>query len=440
MATDKVTQENIDSLVEVLCQKQEYGAASKIIEDFVHEQDSLDNVEIAYNYAWKNCDLINKHIQYFIEEGMTIEKFYSYWKRLCLFGVSTERNKDVIEIFLLFLPQMEKIAPQVIPDFAHTVSYAWPHYTDEDYRDSVIVLQKALDIIKGEEPNTSNVQKYVAMSKRFFWNRKSNSYNGTVLNQDKMGDCDVWFQKNKSYLDSLDWNTYGNSVIDYYLNYCYYLQIRACSYSEQKDYYKAIELHNLALFWLNRIPEKNDSVKIHIAQNTSYISYNYSMLKELSKGKEFMNEAYNVLRTCSYPDSTHDEFYNNTYCSILNTISLGFYRINNFELAKNIRLESLNIKKEFGIPATIMDTTILMLYCQKDTFPIFSLGEELERNHQFDDPSMFDVYGYIGAAYSQLMHQAIQNGSHSNVLYYDSCAISYFKKAEECIVKQKKIF
>ncbi len=255
-----------------------------------------------------------------------------------------------------------------------------------------------------------------------------------------MGDCDVWFQKNKSYLDSLDWNTYGNYIIDYYLNYCYYLQIRAFSYSEQKDYYKAIELHNLDLFWLKRIPVKNDSVKIRIALNTSYISYNYSMLKELSKAKEFINEAYNVLQTCSYPDSTHDEFYNNTYCSILNTISFGFYRINNFELAKNIRLESLNIKKEFGIPATIMDTTVLMSYCRKDTFPIFSLGEELERNHQFDDPSMFDVYGYIGAAYSQLMHQAIQNGSHSNVLYYDSCAISYFKKAEECIVKQKKYF
>ncbi|MCR5362688.1 MAG: hypothetical protein K6E73_11880 [Bacteroidales bacterium] len=173
MANDKITKENIDSLVDVLCQKQDYESASKIIENFVHEQDSLDNVEIAYDYACKNCDLINKHVQYFIEKGMTLEKFYSYWKRLSLLGISTDRNKDVIEIFLLFLPQMEEIAPHEIPDFAHIVSYAWPQYTDVDYRDSVIVLQKALDIIKGEEPNTSNVQKYVAMSKRFFWNRKS---------------------------------------------------------------------------------------------------------------------------------------------------------------------------------------------------------------------------------------------------------------------------
>lgn len=417
------SKEKIDSLVNAYCQEELYGSAFSLMSEYSIELEKNEDFETALDYALRNCKLISDKVQFFVDYGLSLSDFYTFWKRVCALEIKLGKNRDAIETFLMFLPQLREIAPEEIPNFAYTISSAFGSYTDIDYRDSVYVLQDALDIIEKQSPDSAKVNTFVRLCNAFNSNRMFNSYEGHTIVDDKMEECDQWFIRNKVYIDRLDPFFFKDQIAQFYIQYCDILSMRARYYASE-DFHKSISLFSKAASYLLSISHYSSIIPQKIASYHAYLSSLYYDIQDISKSKDFADKAYDFI----YSNVVNDEL-----CEIIRALAGNYWILHDADKALSLAELFISHRKALGYSISITDYTMLMLYNTKDFDKRIEYGELLIKQYGNSNSRMVNPFILLGDSYSQKM--LILNKAGGSIEETYDCE----KRALECFNNAKAL-
>lgn len=417
------SKEKIDSLVNAYCQEELYGSAFSLMSEYSIELEKKEDFETALDYALRNCKLISDKVQFFVDYGLSLSDFYTFWKRVCALEIKLGKNRDAIETFLMFLPQLREIAPEEIPNFAYTISSAFGSYTDIDYRDSVYVLQDALNNIKKQIPDSAKVNTFVWLCNVYNSNRMYNSYEKHIIINDKMEECDQWFIRNKAYIDRLDPLFFKDQISQFYIQYCDVLSMRARYYANE-DYSKSISLFSKAASYLMSISQFSSIIPQKIASNYAHLSTLYFDIQDISKSKEFANKAYDFI----YSNVVNEEL-----CEIIYALAGNYWILHDVEKALSLAELYISHRKALGYSISINDYTMLMLYNTKDIDKRIEYGELLLEHFGVNNWRMVNPLILLGDSYSQKMLLTNNRGDSIDACEYERRAVECFDNAKAII-------
>ena len=420
------SQQEVDNNYNKFYQKGDYISAYKELADYESELSNLGNNELALDYCLRIINLQNEQANYFSNIGIGASDYFTRWVIALQLGNSLHKYQDMIKTSLILLPSVREYAPELLPLFLNTVGYAYSNYTEADYRDSVYVLQYALDEIKKKEPTPELIQQYNAITTCFYHNRFSNSYKNKIFIEDKLQDCDYWFDKNRDYIDKLDTTIYKSEIISFYTNYRDYADIRAGSYIQKNDPQKSIDIRISPINRISSIKCLDETISQKIAASYASIGNSYVSLENFQKCKEYSDKAFRFLYK-------HNEDYD--YCTILDNLSTNYWFIHNKETAVRLRKENISLREKLGYSCSCSDYSMLMLYNSADTTETIYLGRKLEEKYGLSESSMNSVYMLLGDAYSKKMHNSIIKGDSICARMNDNLAIQCFLKADSAIKK-----
>lgn len=417
------TKEETDSLINILIEKEQYESALSAMENYVVELNNDGNIDAALDYSIRICDLLSTQNCYFVNNGWDLSDMCSFWKQTCYLEIRLGKNRDAIELFLQLLPKLKNSAINEIPDFAYEVSSGFGLYTDLDYRDSVYVLQDALDIIEKQTPDSAKVNTFVWLCNVFNANRMYNSYEEHTIVDDKMEECDQWFIRNKVYIDRLDPLFFKDQIAKFYIQYCDILSQRALYYANE-DYNKSISLFSKAASYLMSISQCSSIIPQKIASYYAHLSTLYFDIQDISKSKEYADKAYNFI----YSDVVNDEL-----CVIINALAGNYWILHDADKALSLAELYISHRKALGYSLSISDYSMLMLYNTKDIDKTIEYGELLFRQYGNSNSRMVNPFILLGDSYSQKM--LILNKAGGSIEETYDCE----KRALECFDNAKAL-
>lgn len=407
--------EEFDTLIKSYINDGLYVKASNAIVDYALYLDSIGDKESALEYQLMNCHLVEKHLDYFFDHGMTFPVYFSNREMVSIIYRDLGLHSNAIRTYLSVINDMKLVAPELIPFYTNFIAPSLGQCKDPELCDSVYSLSLALDIIKANPPQKQSVKDFVQLSKYFNYNRFYN---------DKMEECDAWFDKYVSYINNLDSSIYRDEILEFYLDYIDNLYIRASNASaRENDNYKAISLLEKAIATLENVATYDSQVQLMMASYNSEIGRNYFSLYNKIKSKEFSEKAALFLL------NNYSGIKNLEYCNLLSNLALNFWSLNQYENAFNLKYAEIEARKHTLMKPAVSDYGVLMMY-NSVLNPIdnIKIGESVIE--QFGDTcgsSMTDIYGFMADAYSFLMNE--QKSSRDKFKYYKSMYEEYIDKA-----------
>ena len=415
----------IDDQISILIKNGQYVAASNIIVNYANKlQDSGDYLT-ALQYRLENCKLIDNHIEYFQKAGLTLEDYYTNWYITISLEGWTKKKKEGGRHLFSILGKMQKDAPELLPFYASTLAYIIDDYTEPDYRDSICMLQSALDVIKKQDITKETVQQYLRINECFIRNRFYNSMDGVRLISHKIEDCNNWFISNKGFADNLDTVLYRNDIVRYYFAFTDAL----CSYSEsigaqENNYEKAIEIQENCISYLKQIEHLNDTIPLKIAAIYSKCAGDFFLIGDIAKAKEYADIGFKYL--FNMRESID-------YCRVLSQIAFNYWNTNQPEIAASLKRTELLIRDKTELPPSVSDYAIYMMFNRNDTIGNIILGEKLEEKYGGDDSTMAYVHLYTADAYSKYMHFNLKQNNTFAAIRCDSMYNYYLSKAKHIL-------
>ena len=388
--------EIIDSINSYISEGLFVKASNRIV-DIALYLESIGEKESALSYQIWNCKLIEDNIDYFGDHGLSLEGYFSNKEKVCILYRDLGQKTNAINMYLSIIKEMKATAPDLIPFFTNFICPILADCTEPGLCDSVYSLSYALDVIKEKEYRNKDIEDFVNVANFFNINRFYNN---------KMEDCDAWFERYVGFIDSLDLSVYKNEIIRYYLNYIDILEIRASNASAQENNpIKAISLYEKAIETLEVIKSYDPSAQLRIASYNSEIGSNYFLLKDKSNSKIYIDKAYKDAIFYSGAISLD-------YCKLLSNLALCFWNLNQPTTATSIKQTEIALREKTSLePPLISDYALLMMYNHGQPDAIISIGNKVF--DIFGDTicsSMTYIYYYIAEAYSELMYEQILKG------------------------------
>lgn len=404
--------EEFDTLIKNYINDGLYVKASNAIVDYALHLDSIGDKESALEYQLMNCHLVEKHLDYFFEHGMTYPIYFSNREMVSIIYRDLGLHSDAIRTYLSVINDMKEVAPELIPIYSNFIAPSLGKCKDPELCDSVYSLSLALDIIKANPPNKQSVRDFVQLSKYFNYNRFYNN---------KMEDCDAWFENYVGFINNLDNTIYRDEIKEFYLDYIDNLYIRASNASaRENDYYKAIFLLQKAIAVLDHIKAYDSQVQLLTASYNSEIGKNFYFLNNNIKSKEFSENALLIL-------NNYSGIKNLEYCHLLSNLALNFWSLNQYENALNLKNAEIEARKHTLMEPAVSDYGVLMMY-NSVVNPVDNIRIGASVIEQFGDTcNMTDIYGFMADAYSFLMKE--QKSSSEKFEYYKSMSREYIDKA-----------
>ena len=415
----------IDDQISILIKNGQYVAASNIIVNYANKlQDSGDYLT-ALQYRLENCKLIDNHIEYFQKAGLTLEDYYTNWYITISLEGWTKKKKEGGRHLFSILGKMQKDAPELLPFYASTLAYIIDDYTEPDYRDSICMIQSALDVIKTQNVTKETVKQYLRINECFIRNRFYNSMNGVRLISHKIEDCNNWFINNKSFIDNLDTTLYRDEIVNFYIH----LTDAFSSYSgslgaQENNYEKSIEIQEICISYLKQVEHLSDTIPLKIAAIYSECANDFFLIGDNIKVKEYCDKAYDCLFQVRK---------NLDYCSVLSSIALNYWNINQPKLAASLKKTEILFREKTPMPPSCSDYALYMMYNQEDTISTLVLGSELEKKYDYTESSMIYVYNYMSDASSKMMHKAMCKGDSESASFYKEQYEQYVSKMKNAI-------
>ncbi len=373
-----------------------YVKASNRIVDYASYLGSIGDKKSALDYQKWNCNLVEEHLDYFFDHGLSLEEYFANRDMVCILYRDLGLKSDAIKTYLSIINDMKKVVPSQIPIITDFIAPILASYTETPLCDSIYSLSNTLDYIKSSNYDKKDVEKFVELANDFYTNR-------FFIN--KMEECDAWFNRYVGFINSLDTTFYKNEILNYYLNYIDILEIRASNASAQEnDQLKAISLYEKAIETLEVIKSYDPSVLLRIASYNSEIGHNYFLLKDMSISKIYIDKAFNDALFYSGTISLH-------YCKLLSNLALDFWNHHQPSTAASIKQTEIALREKTSLEPLISDYALLMMYNNGQPDTIISIGKKVFDT--FGDTictSMTYIYYYMAEAYSELMYEQILKG------------------------------
>ena len=387
---------NINDSINIYINEGLYVKASNRIVEYALYLGSIGDKKSALDYQKWNCNLVEEHLNYFIDHGLSLEEYFANRDTVCILYRDLGLKSDAIKTYLSIINDMKKVAPSQIPIITDFIAPILASYTETPLCDSIYSLSNTLDYIKNSKYEKKDVEMFVELANDFYINRFLNN---------KMEECDTWFNRYVGFINSLDTTFYKNEILNYYLNYIDILEIRASNASAQEnDQLKAISLYEKAIETLEVIKSYDPSVLLRIASYNSEIGHNYFLLKDMSISKIYIDKAFNDALFYSGTISLH-------YCKLLSNLALDFWNHHQPSTAASIKQTEIALREKTSLEPLISDYALLMMYNNGQPDTIISIGKKVFDT--FGDTictSMTYIYYYLAEAYSELMYEQILKG------------------------------
>ena len=416
--------ESINDSIYTFIHDGKYVSASNRIVEYALYLNSIGDKESSLDYQIWNCNLVEEHLDYFFDNGLTLEEYFANREMVCILYRDLGQKTNAIKTYLSIINDMKSVAPDLIPFFTNFIAPILASYKDLPLCDSIYSLSSALDVIKDRKYEKKDIEDFVRVANYFNMNR---CYN------EKMEECDQWFDRYVGFIDSLDPSIYNNEILNYYLNYIDILYLRASNAgAREKDDYKAISLYEKAIETLGRIELKDPKIQLRIASYNSEIGKEYYLIGDNVKSKVYFDKALKFAL-----------LFNGTvtleYCSLLSNIALNFWNIHQSIDTAEIKEREIALREKTLLKPSISDYAVLMMYNSGKSNKNITIGNiVMDTFGDTINASMTDVYGYLAEAYSELMYQQILNGEddNENRIKYEY----YFEKALEMFELNKSHF
>lgn len=408
----------IDREVSSYIEKGLFLNASDLLVNFATNLENNGDTLSALHYQLENCKLIDSHIDYFLHDHnyLNWEGYFSNWYvTISMMGWLNKKQEAIPYLFNMLNLVWEKV-PELLPFYASDLSFILDDCTIEQYRDSIYILQKSLDVIKDLPPSRNLIKQYIRISSCFNRNRFYNSIEGVLLKYNRFQEIRKWHTINSPYINNLDVEEYGNEIIEYEVEYADLLFVFASTASDQENNpLKAISLYEEEISILTPLLSIDSGLSQKIAACHANISKDYYQLGDLARSKEFNDYAIRFL-------VNHKDNYE--FCDILSSISLNFYNINNSQLAAQFKLTEILTRERLGWHCSQSDWgsffTFAVNHRPSDVLLYKDIALKADKKYR----ESYSLFLNIGNAYSSLMNN--ENGFKDSAEYY-------FRKAESIV-------
>lgn len=433
------TKVEVDSVFNSKCNVGDYFSASQYIVDCAIKRQDIGDKNTALDYQLKNCELIEKHIDYFNEKGLTIDEYFYNWETVSFLYRDLGYLDECISIYLNIINQMKDLAPDMLPSYSSVIATSFSNCTSERYRDSVYSLSLAMDYITRSDYSKEDVKDFIWMSHCFNINRFYNSINSdNVRFSDRLSECEPWFTKYKWFIDSLDKVVYGDDIVRYYVQQTDILYILASTLGSQENrYLESIYYLNKGISYLEQIKELNDTIPVKMASFYTEIANNYHDLGDKAMFKEYCDKA---IETIGHLASLENKVNNLDYCDTMSKLALNYWYLKLPQTASLLKAIDIKLRKESPRPPTCSDYALLMMYNTGDTLSNINLGKELEEKYGNSDSSMAYVFLYMADAFSKKMHLALCNGDNESAKLNKNLYEEYIGKTKNAIQLYKQYY
>ena len=389
-------------------------ASGLLVKSGIYFEEHGDTIS-ALHFQLENCNLIDEHLEYFRQKGLTPKIYYSNWY-ITVTLMACLGKSEAVPYFVTMLESMSEEAPDMLPFYSSELSYLFDQCKDVNYKDSVYILQKALNVIKSQSPTPELVKQYVEISSSFNWNRFINSFNDVQIITNRLKEIQDWYKTNSQYIHNLNCDDYSEEIIEYETGYTNMLYSFAGTIAAQKNEpFNAISLYEEIKSVLSPLLRLDIKLSQKIAACDAKISQEYCCLGDFVKSKDYNDLALKGI-------VNHEN--NFEYCDILNAIALNSFALNNSTLAAQLKLTEISLREELGWKCSQSEWGVYFMYLLNDdpqmVLQLKDIAIKAEQRYGED----YSLYMYIGEAYSKLMYEST---------FYKDSAEYYFHKAERVL-------
>lgn len=375
-----------------------YYAASNIMIRFAQQLlkngDTLSSLE----YQLNNCKLVDNHLDYYIRNGMTNEEYFSNWfVVISLEGWLGKQAESESHLFST-LNKIYHIAPKLLPQYAYGLSFIVSKCHNPAYFDKMYLLQKALDLIKAEEPSSELIQQYLRISRSYYDFCYNNSFSGVSFVNNRLPEIQNCYYNNHGYIDSLNTSKYKKEIMQYTLDYAEYLNVFASSISAQlNDLNYAITVYDEEINIIKPLIKYDSMLSQKIAACHSNISKNYLFIGDRVRGKIFSDLAR---------DYIYEHKDNLEYCDILSSLAFNYHMIGDPKLASHYKFIEIYTRENLGWHCTQSDWAVYFMYLNSMNDPKTVLkNQNIALNASDRDSLNCYLLIEIGEANSSLIYE-----------------------------------
>ena len=389
-------------------------ASGLLVKSGIYFEEHGDTIS-ALHFQLENCNLIDEHLEYFRQKGLTPKIYYSNWY-ITVTLMACLGKSEAVPYFVTMLESMSEEAPDMLPFYSSELSYLFDQCKDVNYRDSVYILQKALNVIKSQSPTPELVKQYVEISSSFNWNRFINSFYDVQIITNRLKEIQDWYKTNSQYIHNLNCDDYSEEIIEYETGYTNMLYSFAGTIAAQKNEpFNAISLYEEIKSVLSPLLRLDIKLSQKIAACDAMISQEYCCLGDFVKSKDYNDLALKGI-------VNHEN--NFEYCDILNAIALNSFALNNSTLAAQLKSTEISLREELGWKCSQAEWSQYFMYVvdyePRNVLDYKDLAIKAEKKYGED----YGLFLKIGKAYSLLM---------SEIPSYKDSAEYFFHKAERVL-------
>lgn len=406
-----LTKPEVDRLIKVYTEQEKYDSTYLMLVSFANQEQKKGNLETALDYQIKKCELVEQHINSFVDYGLTLKDLYNNYGMVMVLQRDLKQTNDAINTYLGLSKAIKLYSPEDLPSYTYLIASTLGLCTTKSLADSIYCLQDALDIIKQQKVTEDNIKRYLWFCRCFNTNRMLNSYNNKVLVNNRIGEIESWHERNCSYIHELDTALYKKEILEYDLQYADLLNLFAGGIGSYKqDLIGAIELYCKEISMLSSIGIIDNRINMKIASCYASIANNYYQLGNLPLCKEYSDKAY------PYMFNSVDEL---EYCDVLSALANIYYNTGQTKNAAKLKLNEIRIREKVEGNVSLTDWSQYFLYIV-DTNPEEVILQNSKLNNIKESKSGKAYYYLIlGKAYSCLMDK--------NTLYKDFAEINFNK-------------
>ena len=387
-----------------------YYDASDLMIIFAKELLKYGDTASSLEYQLRNCELVDNNLDYYKENGMTEEEYFSNWFVVISLEGWLGKRKESEEHFFSVLSRINKESPKLLPFYAYGLSFVVNRCNDSIYYDFIYLLQNALDIIKEETPSKELLNQYLIITRSYYNFCFNNSFNGVHYVYNRLPEIKKWYYKNRGYIDGLNTDEYEDDILQYNLDYAEQLYHFAGSISAQLNdldyannvYEEEIDIIKPLLKYNNKLSQKIAACYAHMSENS------------INKGDKVSGKIYS--------DLTRDYLYNYEenfeYCDILSSLAYCYFTIGNPRLAAHYKFIEIVTREKLGWHCSQSFWSLYFLYLNSmnDSKTVLKY-QNIALLAPDKDSINSGLLIRIGQAYSDLMFENEQYGDTAKWLF-----------------------
>ncbi len=407
----------VDRLADSYTSMGKYDSVSLLLVTFANQEHQKGNLETALEYQIKNCELIERNTNYFVQCGITLKDFFNNYGMVFILQRDLGNSIDAISTYLELAEIIIRYAPSELPFYTNLIASTLGECTIMPWADSVYCLQNALNVIKQQEITENNIQKYLLFCQCFNMNRMYNSFDYHTFIHNRVDEIENWYLQNSPYIHELDKEIYRNEILTYDFEYADLLYLFAGTISAQKqDPLGAIDLYRKEIAVLSSMAIEDNLKDLKMASCYAKIANEYFQLGDLSLCKEYCDKAFPFI---IIPTD------NLEYCDILNSLANSYYITNQSDLAAKLKLSEIKIREGLEGNISLTDWGQYFGYLvDSDPYGVLQQNRNLGET-RISEEGNANYYLTLGRAYSMLMD--------TNNTYQDTAEL-YFRRVDSVLV------